>query len=153
MMSAFEFRRTTEQHTAAIKMTRPMAQIGAAMGEAFPKIYHAVVSAGMEPSGEPLARYFDLGKGESSTFECAIPVPRPFSAAGEVVPSTVGGGQAAFAVHVGPYDSIGETWQELMAWVTEQGKAPAGPFWEIYIDDPEEVDASELKTKLYIPVT
>ena len=151
-MSGFELRQTTEQHTAAIRMTRSMTHIGAAMGEAFPKIYHAVVSAGMEPSGEPLARYFDLAEGESSTFECAVPVPGPFSATGEVVPSTIGGGPAAFAVHVGPYDSIGETWQKLMAWVTEQGKTPAGPFWEIYLDDPEEVDVSELKTELYIPV-
>ena len=151
-MSGYEFRQTTRQHTAAIRMTRPMAQIGPAMGEAFPKIYHAVISAGMEPSGEPLARYFDMGEGESSTFECAIPVPGPFEASEEVVPSTVGGGEAAFAVHVGPYDSIGETWQQLMTWITEQGRAPAGPFWEIYVDDPDEVDAAGLKTELYIPV-
>ena len=50
-MSDFEFRTITEQHTAAIRMTRPVTQIGPAMGEAFPKIYHAVVSAGVEPAG------------------------------------------------------------------------------------------------------
>ena len=37
-----------------------------AMGEAFPKIYHAVVSAGMEPAGMPLARYFDFGEQETT---------------------------------------------------------------------------------------
>mgnify|MGYP001820498634 FL=1 len=46
-MPEFEIRQTTEQHTAAIRMTRPVAQIGPAMGEAFPKLFHAVVSSGV----------------------------------------------------------------------------------------------------------
>ena len=150
-MPEFEFRQTAQQHTAAMRMTRPVTQIGPAMGEAFPKIYHAVVSSGVEPAGMPLARYFDFGE-EATTFECAIPVPGPFTATGEVQPSTVGGGEAACAVHVGPYEKIGQTWEALMAWVTEQGKAPTGPTWEVYIDDPQETAADELKTELYIPV-
>ena len=150
-MTEFTIRPTTKQHTASIKMTRPVSRIGPAMGEAFPKIYHAVVSAGMEPAGMPLARYFDFGE-EETTFECAIPVPSAFPSTGEVEPGTVGGGEAACAIHVGPYDTIGETWEALMAWVTAQGKAPAGPFWECYIDDPQEVAASELKTELFIPI-
>ncbi len=151
-MSEFEIRQTSEQPTAAIRMTRPRSQIGPAMGEAFPKIYHAVVSSGVEPAGEPLARYFDMDD-DAPTFECAIPVSGPFTTSGEVQPSSVGGGEAAFAVHVGPYDTISQTWEALMAWVTEQGRTPAGPFWERYIDDPEEVDASALHTELYIPVS
>ncbi len=150
-MTDFEFRQTTKQHTAAIKMTRPVAQIGPAMGEAFPKIYHAVVSAGVEPTGMPLARYFDFGEQET-TFECAIPVPGPFTATAEVEASSVGGGEAAFVMHVGPYQTIGESWQKLMAWIAEQGRAPAGPTWEVYIDDPQEVAPEQLKTELYIPV-
>ncbi len=150
-MSDFQIRQTTEQHTAAIRMTRAISQIGPAMGEAFPKIYHAVVSSGVQPAGMPLARYFDFDE-EATTFECAIPVPDPFTGTNEVQASTVGGGEAAFTLHTGPYDQIGRTWEALMAWVTEQGRAPAGPTWEVYIDDPQEVAESELKTELYIPL-
>ena len=60
-MTDFEIRTTTRQHTAAIKMTRPLAQIGPAMGEAFPKIYHALVSSRVEPAGMPLARALATG--------------------------------------------------------------------------------------------
>ena len=150
-MTDFEIRTTTKQHTAAIKMTRPVSQIGPAMAEAFPKIYHAVVSARMEPAGMPLARYYDFGP-EATTFECAIPVPGPFTASGEVEASSVGGGEAAYALHVGPYGTIGQTWEAVMGWITEQGKVPAGPTWEVYIDDPQEVPESELKTELYVPL-
>ena len=150
-MSDFEFRSTTEQHTAAIRMTRPVTHIGPAMAEAFPKIYHAVVSAGLEPAGMPLARYYDMGP-EETTFECAIPVSAPFEAAGEVAASTVGGGEAAFTLHVGPYDTLGQSWDALMGWVAEQGKTPAGPFWECYIDEPGQVPDAELRTELYVPI-
>ncbi len=150
-MPDFEFRTMPLQHTAAMKMTRPLDSIGPAMGEAFPKIYHAVVSSGVEPAGMPLARYFDFGE-ETTTFECAVPVPAPFVAAGEIQPSSVGGGEAAFALHVGPYDTIGQTWSALMAWLSEQGKSAAGPHWEVYLDDPQETPSDELRTELYIPL-
>jgi effector-binding domain-containing protein len=150
-MSDFEIRHTTQQHTAALKMTRPLTQIGPAMAEAFPKIYHAVVSSGVEPAGRPLARYFDMGP-EDTTFECAIPVPSPFRASGEVEAGSVGGTEAAFTVHVGPYDTIGATWQALMGWVAEQGKSPSGPGWESYLDEPGQVPDAELRTEIYLPV-
>ena len=150
-MPEFEFRQTGQQHTAAIKMTRPVSQIGPAMGEAFPKLYHAVVSAGMEPAGMPLAVYFAMDT-EETTFECAIPVASPFTASGEVVASSVGGGEAGFTVHVGPYDTIGETWGALMAWVAQQGRTPAGHGWESYVDEPGKVPDDELRTEVYVPV-
>jgi effector-binding domain-containing protein len=151
-MPEFEFRQTQEQHTAAIKMTRPLSQIGPAMGEAFPKIFHAVVASGAQPAGMPLARYFNVDP-EATKFECAIPVPAPFTGSGEVEAGSVGGGEAAFTVHVGPYEGIGETWGAIMAWLAEQGRTPAGPGWESYIDDPQEVDGAELRTELFVPVT
>lgn len=150
-MGDFGFRMTSKQHTAAIKMTRPVSQIGPAMGEAFPKIYHAVVSAGVEPAGMPLTRYFDMGP-EEFTFECAIPLPTLFTATSEVEPSSVGGGEAAFTVHVGTYDTIGETWGALTKWVAEQGRTIVGPGWESYVDEPGQVPDSELQTEIYLPV-
>lgn len=150
-MGTFEFRTTSQQHTAAIRMTRPVTQIGPAMAEAFPKIYQAVVSSGMEPAGMPLAVYFDMGP-ETVTFECAVPVPARFESSGEVEASSVGGGEAAFTVHVGPYDTIGATWETLMAWLTEQGKSPGGPGWESYLDEPGQVPDAELRTEIYLPV-
>ena len=150
-MTDFEIRPTTERHTAAIRMTRPVDQIGPAMGEAFPRLYQAVGSAGMEPAGMPLARYYEFGE-EEATFECAIPLAAAFTASGDVQPSTVGGGEAAFGLHVGPYETIGQTWGALMAWVAEQGRAPAGPTWEVYVDDPGEVAPDQLRTELYVPL-
>ena len=63
-----------------------------------------------------------------------------------------GGGEAAFTMHVGPYQAIGQSWEKLMAWVGEQGRSPGGPTWEVYIDDPQETPEAELKTELYIPL-
>jgi len=151
-MSEFAIRDVPKQHTAAIRLTCPMEAIGETMGQAFPKIFHAVTAAGVEPAGAPLTRYFSFG-GPTIEFECAIPVAAPFGGEGEVQASEIGGGDAAFAVHVGPYDTIGQTWEALTEWVKEQGREPGGPGWEYYLTDPgDEPDPAKWVTEVYMPV-
>jgi effector-binding domain-containing protein len=151
-MSEFEIRAVPKQPTAAINLTCPTEQIGETMGQAFPKVFEAVAKAGLAPAGAPLARYFSFGS-PVIEFECAIPVAVPFKGDGDVQPSEIGGGDAAFGLHVGPYDTIGQTWEAMMAWVTEQGCAPGGPGWEYYLTDPsEEPDPAKWVTEVYMPV-
>jgi effector-binding domain-containing protein len=151
-MTEFAIRDVPSQPTAAVRITTPRENIGEAMAEAFPRVFAAVTKAGGTPAGAPLARYFSFG-GPTIEFECAIPVAAPFTAEGDVVPSEVGGGDAAFAVHVGPYDTIGQTWEALTNWVTEQGRTPEGPGWEHYLTDPgEEPDPAKWVTEVYVPL-
>jgi effector-binding domain-containing protein len=151
-MPEFEIRTIPQQHTAAIALETPMAEIGESMGKAFPTIFHAVTSAGATPVGPPLARYFTFGE-PTIDFECAIPVATPFSADGEVKPSSVGGGEAAMGTHLGSYDTIGQTWEALMGWVEEQGRTPSGPGWESNLTDPgAEPDPAKWVTEVCMPV-
>jgi len=149
-MTDFAIRDVPRQDTAAIRLTCPMEGIGEAMGLTFPRIFEAVTKAGSAPAGAPLARYFSFG-GPTIEFECAIPVAAPFAADGDVRPSEVGGGEAAFAVHVGPYDTIHQTWQALTDWVKDQGREPDVVGWEFYLTDPgEEPDPAKWVTEVYM---
>lgn len=151
-MSEYEIRPVPKYHTAAIKLSAPMDSIGDVMAQAFPKLFHALTKAGAAPAGPPLARYFSFG-GPVIEFECAVPVATPFAGDGEVQPGEVGGGDAAVAVHLGPYDTISQTWEAMTAWVEEQGRVPAGPGWEYYLTDPsEEPDHAKWVTEVYMPV-
>jgi effector-binding domain-containing protein len=151
-MTDFEIRFIPAQHTAALRLNAPMDEIGESMGQAFPRIYQAVTEAGVTPTGTPLARYFSFG-GPIIDFECAIPVAEPFAGSDEVRAGTVGGGEAVVGTHVGPYDTIGQTWEALMAWLTEQGREPAGPGWESYLTDPSaEPDPAKWVTEVCLPV-
>jgi effector-binding domain-containing protein len=151
-MTDFAIRDVPRQPTAAIRLDCPPEGIGEAMAQAFPRIYEAVTKAGGGPAGAPLARYFSFG-GPTIEFECAIPVAAPFAPEGDVQPSEVGGGEAAFTLHVGPYDTISQTWEALGEWVEGQGREPAGPGWEYYLTDPsEEPDPAKWVTEVYMPV-
>ena len=46
----------------------------------------------------------------------------------------------ARALHVGPYEQLGDTHTAVLGWMSEQGHAPGGPIWEVYLTDPNQVE-------------
>ena len=49
-----------------------------------------------------------------------------------VVRSATPAGMAAFATHMGPYQTLGRTNEAIVSWCRANGHEPAGPSWEIY---------------------
>lgn len=67
---------------------------------------------------------------------------------------TIPGGEWAMFLHVGPYDTLWQTWNAAYRdWLPSSGYVlrNAIPF-EDYIDNPAEVEPEKLRTELYIPV-
>lgn len=59
---------------------------------------------------------------------------------------------AATAIHVGPYEKLGETTAAIIAWMTAAGYEAAGPFLERYLDmNPMSVKPEERRTEISIP--
>ncbi len=55
--------------------------------------------------------------------------------------------------HLGPYDTLAETYPRLREWLDKQGRTLGEAPWESYVDDPEGVeDVSELRTEIYWPL-
>jgi effector-binding domain-containing protein len=79
--------------------------------------------------------------------EVGVEVSGAFPPAGEVVPSVLPAGEAAMTVHVGPYDRLGDAHDAIHAWSAANGRALAGPRWEIYGDWHE--DPARLETEVY----
>lgn len=67
---------------------------------------------------------------------------------------TLGPGRWAVMVHVGPYETLGETYLDLVGrWLPAAGILPAeGPCIEIYLDDPREVSTDQLRTEVWAPI-
>jgi effector-binding domain-containing protein len=72
--------------------------------------------------------------------------------AGERV-MTIPAGEVAVARHVGPYEEMGLAEHALYAWAEEHRREPAGPIRELYLNDPEEVDAAAIETEVILPIT
>ena len=67
---------------------------------------------------------------------------------------TLPGGRWAVFRHVGPYDTLWQTWQGAYRdWLSTSGEElrEAIPF-EVYVDDPSQVEAEKLRTDIYLPL-
>lgn len=96
--------------------------------------------------GDP-SQVFDLEVGAVLAQPMADPV-----VAGDhtVTPSELPAGEYAALSHVGPYDGLGDSWNALMGQVVAEGRVPAFPFFEAYVNDPRTTPPAELRTDLMV---
>ena len=74
-----------------------------------------------------------------------VEVTRTFEAAGEVYPTETPAGEAAVAVHRGPYDRMKEAHDAIGKWMAANRRESAGHSWEIYGDpapDPADTETT-----------
>jgi effector-binding domain-containing protein len=151
-MPHFEIRPVPRQDTAVIHLRCRPEDISTTMGEGFGRVFAAVGKAGVVPAGPVFARYFEFGA-EAVDFECGVTVTTRFPGDGDVQPGELGGGVAAVGLHIGPYDTLHQTYSQLQSWMVSQGRRPASSMWEVYLTDPEEEpDAARWRTEVYWPV-
>lgn len=79
------------------------------------------------------------------------PLAAPIAIADQVItPGALPGGTYGALSHVGPYDTLGQTWARLMEGVAALGHQPGIPFAEIYLDDPRTTAPQQLRTELIV---
>ena len=112
----------------------------------------AMQAQGIQPAGAPFALYFGM-PGETIEVEAGFPVQKPVSDAGPVHPGKLPGGKCAHGMHIGPYDTMKETYGQLMKWVGAQQLTPHQEMWEVYLSDPQrEPDSKKWRTEIFWPV-
>lgn len=77
--------------------------------------------------------------------EFGVEVTRTFETTGEVYATTTPSGEAAVAVHRGPYDRLNDVYIALEKWMAANGRERAGHSWEIYGDptpDPADTETT-----------
>ena len=132
---------------AAVQRDVAVGAVGSAWGSALDQVWEFIRS---EPGvwtdghnvflyrhppepGAPLVCYF------------GVEVSRVFDAAGEVSVVETPEGEAAVAVHRGPYDGLNDAHEAIVVWMAEHHRTSAGYSWEIYGDptpDPAETETT-----------
>ncbi len=139
-------------YVASLAKIGPYSGFGAAMGELMAWIGKNKVV----PTGAPFGVYYDdptKTKPDSTKFEVCIPVPAQTKGDKAVKVVDLEPAQVAVAIHIGPYDKVGETYGKLMGWITANKYVQSGAPREYYLSDPAKVPAESLQTKIAIPVT
>lgn len=143
-----------EQPTAVLRETVPMNELR----EFFSRAYHSVMSATQQQhvqlAGPPFALYRGMPT-DVVDVEAGFPVAAPLSGGGDggVISGSLPAGQALEAMHVGPYETLPETYGAIMGKMQTDGLTPGNSMWEYYLSDPAaEPDPAKWKTLVVWPV-
>jgi effector-binding domain-containing protein len=142
------------EREAALVVAKQMAvtvpAIGSVLGAAFGEVYGSI--GRLAPAGPPFVIYHGMPEGDRP-FEiqvCApvhhVVVPPPGWTIVELSAGTF-----VSLVHVGPYDSIGTAYDDLVRWIPEHGMTIKDSPREIYLSGPD-TPPEQIRTVVEFPV-
>ena len=120
-----------------------------------PAAFAGAATAGVAPIGPPMTAYLTWECDANTRFTCGPSVAAAAAAApaGDGLGVRAAGGcKCVTVVHVGPYEDLKKTYDATFEWVEAKGYESRMPVVEVYENDPKEVEAAKLRTKLCIPI-
>ena len=142
--------------THALVMRRRITrdEIAATLGSMLPAVFAHAQRHGLALAGPPFARYPEIGMG-SMVMEAGFAIAS--AADGDpdagIEPLTIPAGEAAVAIHRGPYDGLPRTFEAMESRVRDEGRSVGGPPMEIYLTDPgEHPDLETWETEVVLPL-
>jgi effector-binding domain-containing protein len=121
---------------AAVRREVAPGEVGSAWGPAVGKVWDFIRSQpGLRTDGHNIFLYHHSTQpGAPILCDFGVEVTRRFETAGEVYATETPGGEAAVAVHLGPYDRMNEAYNAIDRWMAANRRESAGHSWEIYGD-------------------
>lgn len=139
---------TTELATASVRETVVMADIRDFFDRSFGTLGTVLGEQGVTPTGAPFGLYHGQPT-DTIDVEVGFPTDRPVQADRGVDVGTLPAGRVARMVHQGSFESLGDSWQQLVGWLIGQGESPGEIYWETYLTEPRpDMDPDELRTEL-----
>ena len=140
------------QPTAVVHEQVPMDSMQEFFARAYDAVSHILAEQGVSPAGPPMSVYHGMPS-ETVDVEAGFPVAAPIQPGDGVVASSLPGGRAVESVHIGPYDTLSETYGEVQRRIEAEGLRPASDMWESYLSDPEtKPDPAYWRTRVVWPV-
>jgi effector-binding domain-containing protein len=151
-MTTFTVETIEPQTAAAIASEVPMAELREVFDRGFRAVMKSVEAQGVAITGPPFGFYPRL-PGDTVAVLVGFPVAGPITANGEIEPFELPGGRVVIGTHVGPYEALEQTYEQLMAWTKAEGVTLAEGMWESYLSDPSaEPDPSTWRTVVVWPL-
>jgi effector-binding domain-containing protein len=136
---------------AAVRREVEPGAVGSAWKPALDKVWAFVRSPnGLWTHGHNVFLYHHSKQsGTPMVCDFGVEVTRSFETAGEVFATETPGGEAAVAVHRGPYSRMNEAHDSVRTWMAANRRESAGYSWEIY-GDPTPNPADTETTVVYL---
>src|SRR6202023_26972 len=135
---------------AAVRREVAPGAVGSAWPPALGKGWAFIRShPGLGAGGHNILSHHPTQPGAPILCDFGVEVTRTFETAGEVYATETPGGEAAIAVHRGPYNRMNETHDAIGKWMAANRRDSAGHSWEIY-EDPTPDTADTETTVVYL---
>ncbi|MBK6417799.1 MAG: GyrI-like domain-containing protein [Ignavibacteria bacterium] len=137
-----------EQVTASIHLVIPRTEMQEEMDPAIVELYSTLGAQGIGPKG-PLFSFQHRMPTETFDFEIGVPIDGALQETGRVKVSKLPACRVVRTVYHGPYEGLGDAWQEFMTAVDEASYEFGSTFWERYVVGPADTqDPSQFQTEL-----
>ena len=148
MLESLEIIDVPAQITAVIRLRIPCEECPEHFGPAVQELFAELGRQGIAPTG-PLFDHHFSAPDTHFDFEIGVPVSKPVTPNGRVIPSERPASRAVKAVLVGGYEQLPEAWPEFMQWIDAQGLKTATDFWQVFAKGPEsDPDPATWRTEL-----
>jgi effector-binding domain-containing protein len=136
--------------TAVSRATLPASAVGAWLAHVYRRVADTLARQDRVPVGPRFARY--THHGDLVDVEAGYRVSSAIADDGDVIASGLPACTAVIATHVGRYEQLDTTVQELGSWMNDRSLTASGPHWEVYLTDPDDdPDPRRWHTDLVVP--
>lgn len=125
------------RRTAVVRGHVRPEDLPAFLARAFEAVSAAVDKQSTHVTGPPVTVYRTVS-GDEFDVEAGFPVAHEITPDGAVVPGELPGSRTVEALHIGPYETLPDTYNQIHVWLTEHGLRPAPLMWEAYLTDPDD---------------
>lgn len=139
------------QPTLTVRSRTPAARIADALGRSFAAAMEYARAHDVQPAGPPFALYHNMDM-DDLDLEAGYPVSRAIRGSAEVVAGELPECEAATCLHIGSYESIGQSYGVLMKWLEERSLESWGLAYEFYLNDPRTTPPDQLRTRIVFPL-
>lgn len=147
-----EIRNTVDQKALVVRLTTRASELPRVFGEAYGEIMAYMGRKGINLSGRAFALYHNTDM-ENLDIEIGWTIDQDDSGEGRIKFRVIPGGKVVYALHKGPYSTLENAYNKVMAFIKEKGIKTTEWMYEVYLNSPENTPEEELKTEIYFPIS
>jgi effector-binding domain-containing protein len=139
------------QLVVGIRTHSPQKDLSVVIPEMLKKVDAYFAEIGKKPTEPPYVAYYNDDM-DNLDVEIGYITTEKLQSKGDVKSGTIGGGKGVSCMYTGSYSTLYKGHEAAHNYVAANGYQHAGTAYEIYIDDPDKVAESELKTQVVVMI-